>query len=309
MVRGQTLTCQTSCPQPGQVFSIKTSSPVLNTPGMNQLWDFSQVEAVSPATQLVSYLDPGSVPSGSLYPQTDVVRLQNGLYTFLNTDSNGVRSAVSSSSSSNAETLELPLPFSYGNTYTQTTLSTVVNGTDTIINKDVRTFYAHGTGTLILPGGTYNDVLSIKGNSTKSSTKNGAPYGYIYDDHFNYYYSDKIAHPLLYTSQKSETGPMDYAPYTAFIWSVQTSVENQALSNSVPISLYPNPANTTVRIELPEFTAGKIILTNSLGTELMQVDAPSETSELDLTSYPEGIYLVSFSDNYHTFSRRLLISR
>lgn len=195
VLTSQTLTCQNNCPQPGQMFSIRTSSPVFSSSGTNQLWNFSQVPAISAGTQMVSYVALGAVPAASLYPQANVVKVENGYNSFLHTGSNGVRLAVANTSSYNIEPMQLPLPFSYGNTYTQTTLWTVVNGNDTIIHKEVSTFNAHGTGTLILPSGTFNDVLSIKGTKTKSSTLNGAPYDYIYYDNFNYYYSDKIAHP------------------------------------------------------------------------------------------------------------------
>jgi hypothetical protein len=315
VLTAQTLTCQTHCSTPGQIFSVKTSSPIGYGLGTNQLWNCTQILAVYPTPFQVSFVSPASVPAASLYPQANVVKLrtgggQYGDYYILHTDNNGVRGALSTSSSLSAEPMLLPLPFSYGNTYSQSILSTIVSGSDTIINTEVRTFTAVGTGTLLLPSGTFDDVISVHGKSTLSSTKNGLPFDYVYYDKMYFYYSHKIAYPLAYTSYKSDTSPTASAPYTEFIDAIVTGIEGRDMDELGPILLYPNPANAGVKIELPFSITGKVILANSMGAKLKEInDVTVDVLNFDLTEYPTGMYFLLFSDNFHSISKKLLISR
>ena len=72
--------------------------------------------------------------------------------------------------------------------------------------------------------------------------------------------------------------------------SCTTAVETPTEDNW---SLYPNPTRTTVMFNLPENT--KIVtVTSALGTQLnLQIPSTQLNAELDLSSYPSGIYYIT----------------
>ncbi len=306
---GQTLTCQTSCPQAGEVFSMRTSSPVLNSPGANQLWNFSSIAAISPETHLISYNIATSVPTATLYPQADLVRTGTGADAFLTVGNGGVREVYPITVSATINPMELPLPFAYGDIYTETVISTSVSGADTFVTSLQNSFAAHGSGTLILPSGTFQDVLAIKFKSTRSVTKNGSPYGYIYYNTSYYYYSQTISHPLLYTRQLSESGAGDYGPYTEFIDHVIVGIENEAEEDGSDIVVFPNPAGDLVNIRFAAITKGTVLLKNSLGQQLIAQNCGEGSFSLSLAGLPEGMYIISFVSDTYTINKKLVVSK
>lgn len=305
---GQTLTCQTSCPQAGEVFSMRTSSPVLNSPGLNQVWNFSSIYALA-STYLISYSVPSSFPNATLYPQANLVKTEVGNNTFLSSGNGGIRSVYPSTINVNINNLQLPLPFTYGNTYTETVISTSVTGTDTFVTNTHYSFIGHGSGTLILPSGTFPDVLSIKYTSTESNTKNGSPIGNILSNTSFYYYSQKISHPLLYTQQLSTTGQGDYGPFTQFIDQVVVGLHDQNMEFIDEFTISPNPAKDIVKIKFPQIKMGKVLLKNNLGQLITERKFDDNSCQLDIGYLSEGIYFISLCDNNEIITRKLVVSR
>ncbi|WP_317898700.1 T9SS type A sorting domain-containing protein [Aurantibacillus circumpalustris] len=308
-ILGQTLTCATSCPKAGEVFSIRTSSPVLNTAGANQVWNFAVIPSTSPVTYQVSYIAASSVPAASLYPQANLVRTQAGNNTFLTSSSAGLSKAYPSTYSVTADPIELPLPFTYGDTYTQTIIYTSVVATDTLVTTWQNSFLGHGTGTLILPSGTFTNVLAIKYLSTWSTKKNGTLDGYIVQNKSYYYYSQNISYPLLYTRQLSESGPGDYGPYTEFMDHIVLGIKDVTVNDNREMTVFPNPASDRVSIKFSEITKGVILLRNSLGQQLIEQNYENGDINLNLAGLAEGLYTISFVDKNYTLNRKLVVSR
>jgi hypothetical protein len=306
----QTLTCQTSCPQPGEVFSMRTSSPVLSSPGAGQVWNFSNISTISPGTHLISYSQASSVPSASLYPQAGLVRTNtNRGVDFLITGSNGVQKASAVNVSVNTQQVELPLPFAYGDTFTQTVISTLVSGSDTFVTTWHNSLSGYASGTLILPSGTSPDVLVVKLYSNWSTTKNGVAYGYAYNKSAYSYYSQNVSHPLFYTMQLSETGPADYFPYTEFLDRVFTGLRVESESDVSSIEVYPSPAADIVNVALPTETGGTLLLMNALGQRLTVQNVTGGACRLDVTGLPEGIYMITFVGEDGMVHEKMVVGR
>jgi hypothetical protein len=306
-LNSQTLTCEHNCPHAGEVFSTKTSSPVLHTSGQNQLWNFTQVEAVSAGTQMISYVDPSTTSSSSLFPQANLARMELNHYTFIETGNNGIKLLGKSHTTVTAHSIELPLPFSYGSSHTETIITTTISGADTIKAIASKTLSGVGTGTLMLPTATYNDVLRISGKIIESYTKNGLPHGYIYTNNVNYYYSEKISHPLLFSEYKGETGPNDYGPFTQFVYAVTTGIKNVNEQQSV-ITIGPNPTTGLLRITTSANQSGKIILWNSLGETLINHGYQWGSAELDLSEFPEGLYSLMITNENNAGIKKIVVS-
>lgn len=306
---GQTLTCQTSCPQAGEIFAVRTSSPVSSSPGANQVWNFSTISAVSLSTYLVTYKAASSIPSASLHPNADLLKSGNRGNIFLRVGNDGIRKTSPSSYTITADAMELPLPFTYGDAYSETVVSKALSGSDTLVTIVNSWFNAQGSGTLILPSGTFNDVLVIKYTSNWSTKKNGVPFGYSNSITAYYYYSPYFSHPLLYTEQKYTTGPQDYYPYTEFLDHVVLGLNEKMKKEDDEMIVFPNPASDRVDIKVPAGAKGTIVLKNTLGQQLIKQTIEELSYALDISSLPKGIYMVSFSTDTYTIHKKLHIER
>lgn len=307
-VNSQTLTCQYNCPQKGEVFSTRTSSPVAHSSGLNQLWNFTQLQAVSSGVGTISYVDPASTPSSSLFPQANIAKLESGNYMFLDAGNSGVKLATSSNVTVSAQSSVLPLPFSYGSSHSETIVTTYLKGSDTMEVTTTKKLDGVGTGTLLLPSGTFTDVLRISGEVVDSRTKNGLPEGYVVTNHVNYYYSERISHPLLYTEYKSETGPTDYAPFTQFVVSISTSVRNEDTEVSSAILISPNPTSGTIRMTVPEAGSYELVIFNSMGKIVSAQNCAAGTTILDLGQLPDGLYTLLIKQEGLMRSGKLVVS-
>jgi len=307
-LNSQTLTCKYNCPAVGEVFSTKTSSPVAHSSGLNQLWNFTQVQAVSTGVSMISYVDPITISSSSLFPQANVVRSEYGNNLFLNTGNNGIKIAAANNTTVSGQSILLPLPFSYGSSHTETIITTYLSGADTIKTTTTKKLDGVGTGTLMLPTGTYKDVLRISGQIVESQTKNGIPESNVITNNINYYYSEKISHPLLYSENKQETGPRDYFPFTQFVSAIATGIDNLSNENSITITLMPNPSSTICWLAASRNESGQITITNAIGIIVLKQNYSGETMELDLGELPNGLYTLQLIQGTRIQTKKLLIS-
>lgn len=303
-VSGQTLTCTENCRQVA-LFSMKTSSPVLNNEGQNKLWDFRAVSAISTSTMPTTYMSPTAVPSASLYPTCDLVVQSNSAEAYLINSSTGIGELLLSPN--NSKLMLLPLPFSYGNTYTETVSTTVITGADTFVTTYQSTLTAVGTGTLLLPYSSYKNVLSVKLIRIKSQTKNTAPEGSVLTNTSYYYYTPGIRHHLFYTRQLFDTGLNDYGPYTEFVSEQISSIESSQSMNLSTIKFEPNPAHD--RVSVHNTQPGDIIcLTNTLQQKVMEISAEDSDSTLELGNLSSGLYLISIQTKNGISSQKLFIN-
>ncbi|HYG52414.1 MAG TPA: T9SS type A sorting domain-containing protein [Flavobacteriales bacterium] len=71
-------------------------------------------------------------------------------------------------------------------------------------------------------------------------------------------------------------------------------------SENIGMEVYPNPTNGELTIQVngfnPENKNQKLVLFNALGEQLQTINVTSEKTIFDLSSYENGIYLISFCD-------------
>jgi hypothetical protein len=201
----------------------------------------------------------------------------------------------------------LPLPFSFGSSYTETIITTFLSGADTMKATAKKSLNGVGTGTLMLPTGTYTDVLRISGKIEESRTKNGLPDGYVYTTNIDYYYSEKVSHPLLYYAYKSSTGPENYAPFTQFVTAISTGFNNYETKSEIKIA--PNPTSGIVHIISLKNEEGQIVLSNTLGEIVLKQCYSAGTTELNLYELPIGLYTLQITQGENIQTTKLIVSR
>jgi chitodextrinase len=84
------------------------------------------------------------------------------------------------------------------------------------------------------------------------------------------------------------------------------AIENEIIN---PISISPNPATSMINIITSSKEKYKISLSNVYGNILKSIDELSETTTIDVSSYPEGVYIVAFENASGRFTKKLVIQK
>lgn len=83
-----------------------------------------------------------------------------------------------------------------------------------------------------------------------------------------------------------------------------TNIEDALLSS---ISIYPNPTNGTLYIEIPEPKA-EVKIVNIIGNEVMKLKLNSNKNALDLNSLSQGIYILEININNQKIRSKITIN-
>ena len=138
--------------------------------GTGQIWDYSSLINSFPDT--LGFIAVSGTPYTASFPTSNLagLDLSTTTYSYFTADNTGLYvDGIANSTSTfafNPHRLYFPVPFAYGNTrstFSRIQVDTVLQGNNLrIISRTNSTFEADGTGTLILPSGTYTNVLRIK---------------------------------------------------------------------------------------------------------------------------------------------------
>lgn len=174
------------------------------------------------------------------------------------------------------------MPFSYQDAPTQTT---------TYVNKVGEWFGCVDSDTIIITVIELNPAITQSGNLL--STDEYQTYQWYKNDQL---LEDETAQTLNVTEdgvyKVSVTNDVGCSGMSDAISVTVTSLTGK--STSKVSNLYPNPANSTLHVELKE--AGEIKILSMLGEQLENFNAPAGTVTIDVTHLNSGIYLLQ-TDN------------
>lgn len=303
----QTLTCANTCPQAGQVYSMRTASPVTGASGQNKLWNFSNVFAPGGGYPIYTYIGTSAYPSYTAYPNCNVILKGKTDITYLRTGSNGIEAFYPSTFIANKPRMVLPLPFSFGSTYKDTVITKSIADNDTIVCTTINSFSGSGTGTLVLPNNvTYNNVLQIRHYSTWSYLKNNLPFNDTYTNTTVMYYQPGIAQYLASYSQIMTSGLADFGPKTELLDAITTGLAGQSQQFG-DIEIAPNPAQNHLQIRLGSETAHTLSLYSMLGQILTQVESTQREDLLDVADLARGIYVLVIEQEGVLLQKKILL--
>jgi hypothetical protein len=79
-------------------------------------------------------------------------------------------------------------------------------------------------------------------------------------------------------------------------------IESDQIKLSEHISLYPNPTDDqiNIRINALEFETGKLVLFNTLGKQVLELDINSNSQTFLLNTISKGIYFAKISLTHHS---------
>lgn len=324
----------TSAALQGQTLDISNFTPILGTnyinyytdyqtPGLSgsgQVWDLSQLSAND---NMLSYFNASSTnyPASAYYAGSTTVHDQNTAQLFYSYSDSGVYFHGTSVPDYDLRMiyqtplLMVPFPCSFNNTWTNTYGGHWMGNTlDSIHSTGTNILTADGSGTLIMPYGTVQNVLRLKSVSTQVDDHLGL--GSSNSQVVTYmYYKPGFSEPLIQMSNYVQSG-YDGAYQDSVLWWLDgaTIGVQEAVAQAIGLDILPNPtkgpaslvfSSTGAVMSLAVVDAtGRTVHRASLKPQALGIG----TYPLDLTGLPAGLYTVYLtSADGQRGSRRLVI--
>ena len=298
---------------PGHTFDSTTAATFIPGPaGPNQTWNHSGV--TTEKTDTVRIISPTSTPSTNDYSGSQQCHFHtvDGSYHFYKTDVN----AMSLSGLLYTNGLDIPhsnpedyirFPMTYNDNYTDSLAATAVFQGVTYHRKGMVEVTADGYGSLVLPGGTYNDVLRVRylENITDSSSVGI----FVHVREIYVWILPGFHYPILSHITSTTNGQTDRNGSMYFPTPAQVSA---AVQFEGEVEIFPNPASGTVRVCFSMEPSPNALLRvmDLQGRECHSVDlgrvpGGSHVRDLDLSLLPRGMYLMELRSAKRRVVKRL----
>lgn len=250
----------------------------------NQIWNFSSL-VVEPAG-FISVTTPDMTPYPTNFPGANYALHYQGpfaeSYHFYNlmpakyekTGSVFVAQAVENYQ--NPRTY-VQFPFTLGTTFTDTYQTTFSSG-------PVECTYTYDAyGTLILPFGTYNNVIRQK---------------IVIDGQVDYiWYHTNPFYSLVETSLVDN--------YMGITKGLTLGVDDHQIANGAAV--YPNPAKDRFEVLLKQSGAIEISVFDAAGRCIVSQESDGNKLAIDASAFQSGIYMIQATDSYgRTFTQKLV---
>lgn len=273
----------------GTVLKFQKCDPInvsAGNAGANQTWNFSNLTSL-PDTSTEWMLDPSTTTNGSLFPTSNlVVKVSNGQFTYLNKtiNENNIVGFIDTTSAFPATHYPNPMliakrPLNYG---------TVVTDTFTLSGSSalgIVTFNPDAYGTLILPNGTYNNVLRVKISQV-----------HPWFSYNVYVWFDGIT--------KSSLLKIDNQPNVEYLLS-ETVLGIAEINNQKIFNIYPNPTRNQLLFESESI--GELIITNNQGQVVNRTSIKDKQTNISTSNFISGVYHLIFTSENNITTSKLII--
>jgi hypothetical protein len=293
--QGPTLTFSNTGPIPGDVFTsynADTTGVLNGTAGANQIWNYANL-VINTTTTVMNYVDPSTTPYTSSFPTATVCYTNSPLYSYMKANATEYSILGISSSSytliySDPEIL-FNYPFSYGQSITDSLKGSYTVSGFSFYRSGTRTTTADGYGTLILPSGTYTNLLRVKViQDYKDSTSLGSV-TYVYNTSYVWYDGvHKNASFRIYNTSNTNGGSTSTARFVT-ISSVVSAISEINTMKDI-IQIYPNPAIDNITVNVPQNALLEI--TDIKGQLIRSISNCGDETIIDLKDLPGGVYFI-----------------
>jgi len=307
-----TLQYPQNVPEIGDVIQIQfVSSDGLTTDpvGPDVSWDFSQLTVLSGGQ--ITAIDPSQAPAGGQLPLSNVaLSMGDTIFTYALTNADGYHYLGTQSTTGTYPSLLvysdnrtfLKFPFTYDDTYFDTYKGIVTTSAATVHVVAASEMFADSYGTLILPNGTYPNVLRIitidaeidslfmNGNFIKEFN--------VVRTQFTWLAADSKG-PLM-SIEILSNGALGTIDTTAYYTSSGSGINDGQPMPVSQLSVFPNPASDDLVIEFTSNGTNEatISIVNQVGKIMISREVPQMTKgliseKIDISKLPSGIYFAS----------------
>jgi len=278
--------------------------------GQGQVWNFTQLQPQ--ATDTITFENAAGSPYAAQFATSNLVshEKKDSLYAYYTTDQNGFYLDGSHQEGSNPGEIHfqpvvtiIPVPFGYNDTHishARTESNSVGSGTAfKMIIHQIDTLTADGTGSLMLPGATYNNVLRIHVASTlldsifvdMTGTGNYTFYMSHINRHTRYSWFRQGSPSYLLGLEMNYQNPT-ISERVDFVTPIPQTTGTPAITKQDEIYVYPNPANGFVNIKSEDNRLDNAMIEFYSLTDLQVVHARLKTglNRLSMVNLNDGIY-------------------
>ncbi|MBK7440884.1 MAG: T9SS type A sorting domain-containing protein [Bacteroidetes bacterium] len=198
-------------------------------------------------------------------------------------------------------------PLTFGTTNIDDLHSNFFSGADWE-RSGTTTMEADGYGTLILPSGTYTDVLRVKVYQDYQDETDLLPTPIEYDFTLYYWFKEGYIGALFEYFELNVGGAFP-SETTAAALNAALPVGINASINADKLSVSPNPVTDMVNIELPVAISNtQVRVYNSLGQLVVNenLNPSGNIITLNMQDYTAGIYFVEVSDGEKTYKTKIV---
>ena len=288
-----TITAATNNPVVGDILffhSCDTTGITKGSSGASVTWNYSSLAQTSLDTS--TYVTCASTPYCDSFPTSTIAATDmHGNYSYYITNSTAL-SYLGYEYTGFSLHYSNPIDYAYYPlTYNSTHVDTGIYNAGSYYIIYLDSFKCDGYGTLILPTGTYTNVLRVH------ETQIGiiAPLGTTKwrTDYYLWYVPGTHASVLYmgFDTTGSSTSHITYVGYTS---RNTTGVQENTAANS-SVMLYPNPANEVLVIETNQSEYNEISICNAIGQEVKKEKIATRITEINIKDLLYGVYSVRFT--------------
>ena len=278
--------------------------------GANITWDFTNIPVFPEDTFIVNVVAPQSTTQGSEFPNATVaVKNEEALYTYLKATTNSLEvlgeadDEVALPYSNNKELLAFPLAF--GNNTQDEYYAEASDAMFSTFIDGIITTKANAYGTLILPTGTFTNVMRITTIDSFITRFEGMGMKDSFEEvHTTHqWYVAGIHYPLLslktikdVNGEFTENFYLETGPTTGIV----------DKENTLDVRLFPNPFSNKINIKMPLATTADLRLYDLAGNMVLKEDVKNRIDiQLSLENLRSGIYFVKINSVDKEFTYKI----
>ncbi len=314
----------------GKYFSCDTAGILPGDSGVNQIWNFSNLQVLD--SSISNFVNPVNTPYYSSFPESNVAAYNSGqssdVYSYCKTSTNkyeylGYAYPDFIEILSNTEDL-MQYPFTYNNVYVDTfsgsgTLSTFSFNVWGNISRS-----GDATGTITLPFGTYSNALRIKSFTTETDSATTFPFLFKVSSIEYSWYVGSLKFPVftIYFYTTISNGDTTAGKDVYYCNSQPIGISKKEKSVPVAFNLfqnYPNPFNPVTKIRFSIPVVGqrhafdlRLVIYDVLGREIAilvneQFKPGTYEVEFDGSNYPSGVYFYKLTTDKFSATKKMVL--
>ncbi len=290
---------------------VSTAGLTPGAAGANVTWDFSDITTL-PNYYGYELINLADAPENDQFPGANLaadngvdafgfIKLTSSEYTNYGVFAGGVITYYD-----DPEELFV-FPMSFGTTNTDNLHSTFFSGIE-FERSGTTVSEADAYGTLILPTGSFENVLRVKVAQDYTDDATLLPSPIIYDFTLYYWFKEGVLGPLFQYFELNVGGAFPSETSSAAVnENLAVGIDDVTAQSKVVIS--PNPAVDNINIEFGnEIYNTQLIVYNQLGQVVISdfVTTTNKIATIDINSLVPGIYQVEALDGNNRFSAKFI---
>lgn len=303
-------------------FDVATDNINDGPDGVNQLWDFSGLSTIGESNVWGGTIhDPAALNDFDLFSGANLAMvLNNGTIRYWKNDESGL-SAMGQGGDNNILALDndhlmLTYPFTYGSQFSDESTGNLYGSCHDFVWQSTTETHGVGYGTLLLPSGTFENVLKIRRVSFTSRVNESLGYERENNIIEHFWYQPGTSGPLLYMRSWNNNGCPGSNEGAEVVYTVPATTANiaETTPSDFSFTIFPNPAmgETHLNVRTNQAAEAQLWVSDMLGKKVLEIGENeliehSHLFKINLRSLQPGMYLLNIKTDDQHYSDRLVV--